>query len=105
VQKDSKGFLFVDIFEGIKYPLIGLQFHPEKATSAFSKFHPFPHSNRSILLNRFFADYFVAEARKNGNKFPTLEEETEHLIGGYAKVETDTYYGGAYLFEYGAWYD
>jgi gamma-glutamyl hydrolase len=45
-QKDSKGFVFVDIFEGIKYPLIGLQFHPEKSTSAFSKFHPFPHSNR-----------------------------------------------------------
>jgi hypothetical protein len=90
---------FVNIYEGIKYPIVGFQFHPEIATSAMSKFHDFPHSNRAIYLNRYFADWFVEQARKNTNKMDFYNEETLLLIGNYAKVETDTYYGGVYLFE------
>lgn len=35
---DTEGKEFVNIYEGINYPILGLQFHPEKATSAMSKF-------------------------------------------------------------------
>ena len=61
---DKDGIEFVNIYEGINYPIYGFQFHPEKATSAMSKFQKaFDHSNKSIFLNRFFADFFVNEAR------------------------------------------
>lgn len=64
VEEDRIGNEFVNIYEGINYPIIAFQFHPEKATSAFSKYQEhFPHSNKSIYLNRYFADYFVNLAR------------------------------------------
>ena len=52
----------------------------------------------AIYLNRFFADYFVNEARKN---FQALDpvEEVKLLIGNHKKTETSSYYGGVFLFK------
>lgn len=83
VETAVDGNEFVNIYEGINYPIYGLQFHPEKATSAMSKFNPFPHSNSAIYHNRYFADFFVNEARKSTNKFTYSHEEVEALIGNH----------------------
>jgi len=53
---------FVVAFEGRKYPFYGTLFHPEQALYGGGN-----HEWKSILLNRHFADFFVALARKNTN--------------------------------------
>lgn len=98
-ETDENGDKFVNMYEGIKYPIFGTQFHPEKGSASMFKFRDFEHTNSAQQLNRYIADFFVQEAKKNTNKFPTYAEEVAALIGNYEKLETTSYYGGLYLFD------
>lgn len=50
-------------------------------------------------MNRYFADWFVHECKKNDNRYGYYSHEVEALIGNYDFYSTDTYYGGIYLFK------
>lgn len=96
---DVDGNEFVTMYEGKDYPIFGTMIHPEKAVSSMSKFNNFDHSNEGVQLNRYFADWFVRECKKNDNRYSYYSHEVEALIGNYDFFNTDTYYGGIYLFE------
>lgn len=98
INTDSDGNEFATVIEGKNYPMWGLQFNPEKATSSMSKFNAFPHSPLAIQLNRFFADYFVFKTKMSDQAFCCYSQEVENLVGNGHHVETTTYYGGVYLF-------
>lgn len=88
------GIEFISSFEHNKYPFYGVQFHPEK--NAFEwKVQSIPHSAESILVQQFFGNFFVNEARKNNNSFPSIEDETAALIYNYPV----TYTGDTLAFE------
>ena len=49
------------------------------------------HSQHAILAAQYFANFFVGEARKNLNKFPSKQEEVDSLIYNYPPVYSAKY--------------
>jgi hypothetical protein len=87
------------MYEGITLPIFGTLFHPEKAVGSMSKFNNFNHSNEGVQLNRYFADWFVRECKRNPYSYSSYTAEVEALIGNYDYFSTDSYYGGIYVFK------
>jgi gamma-glutamyl hydrolase len=54
---DREGKEFVNSFEGIKYPLYGVQYHPEKNKFNF-KHREIDHSQNSIMFSKFLYLYY-----------------------------------------------
>ncbi|XP_026316816.1 gamma-glutamyl hydrolase A-like isoform X2 [Hyposmocoma kahamanoa] len=79
---DQDGLEFIASIEHKRYPIYGVQFHPEKSFEwKLSK--NYPHSAESIKANRYFMDFFVSECRKSGHSFNNAAEENEYLIYNY----------------------
>jgi gamma-glutamyl hydrolase len=68
---DENGLEFVSSMESTKYPFYGTQFHPEKEQFSFYPEGHFEHNEETLAFNRYFADFFVSEAKQNTNKFDT----------------------------------
>jgi len=60
---------FTASMESEKYPIFGVQFHPEKPSFMFTDNSGVNHSWESIELNQSFSKYFVEQARRNSNTF------------------------------------
>jgi gamma-glutamyl hydrolase len=67
ISYDDYGLPFVATMEAYNYPFFGTQFHPEKPASIFYTAANIVHTETSINYNRYFADFFVGEARRNKN--------------------------------------
>eukprot|EP01137_Pigoraptor_chileana_P007983 Opistho-2@54269 len=74
------GIEFVSTMESKKYPIYGVQWHPEKPQFEWSPVKNFDHSLAAIDAVEHLADFFVNEARKSHRRFPTIKEETEALV-------------------------
>lgn len=103
---DKNGIRFIAIFEAIRYPFFGVQFHPEKPAFEFvNKFEQLniPHSRESIAVSRYFADFFVQHAQQSGHRFDKLRLQNQLI---YAHDPTYTaplndMYEQRYLFPFG----
>ena len=84
--------------ESSKYPFQGMQFHPAKQIYEFGDDTGYNHSWNSILLNRYFADTWIKEARENSNKIGDYAETQQWIFENDAFFVTDTYYGDVYMF-------
>jgi len=51
-----------------------------------------------LQYNRYFADFFVEEAKKNGNSFGNFEEEQSWQIENYDEVLVNSYFDKIYAF-------
>lgn len=68
---DKNGLEFITIMEAYSYPFYGVQFHPEKPAFEFvvkKSQQNIPHSRDALAASRYFADFFVSEARFNQAK-------------------------------------
>uniref|UniRef100_H3BHD7 folate gamma-glutamyl hydrolase n=2 Tax=Latimeria chalumnae TaxID=7897 RepID=H3BHD7_LATCH len=83
---DMYGVEFVSTMEGIKYPMYGVQWHPEVNRFLWEKDLAFPHSAKAVQLSSQLADFFVNEARKSFHRFPSAEEEKAALIYNYSPI-------------------
>lgn len=63
-----------------KYPVYGVQFHPEKNAYEFKDDIGISHSSSGIRAMQYFPNFFVDECRKNGNSFPSKQMELDTLI-------------------------
>ena len=66
---------------------------------SFQPDNNFLHTKFAIENNRYFADFFVGECRKNDFKFSSYEEETSQIIENWETVATTDYYGTVYAFK------
>jgi len=85
VHKDNKGTKFISAYEGIDYPFLATQFHPEKIQYEWKI-----EANRSpeaIDFSSHLARKFVAHCRRSKNVFP--EEEFQKLSVHNYPTETD----------------
>lgn len=89
-NEDSNGLEFISTLEHRRYPIYGLQFHPEKNIYEWRKEKHHPHSAEGIRVSQYFGNFFVNEARKSGHKFPESEEQ-KHLIYKYPVKYTANY--------------
>lgn len=51
-----------------------------------------------MFYNRYFADFFVHECRRNPNAFASYADEARSVTENWAVVNTDGYYGAVYVF-------
>ena len=50
------------------------------------------------MLNRYLADMFVKEARRNTNSYGDYATTQKYIIEDYDFYVTDSYYGNVYMF-------
>lgn len=83
VNKDVNNLTFISIVESKDYPIVGLQFHPEKNAYEWEK--NYPHSWSAIYSGRFFYDWFVNECRKNKHDYYIVNKTAlnDELIYNY----------------------
>lgn len=74
------GSPIVASIESEQYPFFGTQFHPEKPSRIFKEDQAVNHSWVSVQLNSHFAQYFVYQARRNGNSYGTYSETQRDII-------------------------
>lgn len=101
---DSKWNGFISAIEAKQYPFYGLQFHPEKNPFEWNPSKKgIVHSESAVKVAQYFANFFVAESRKNGHKFASRDEEEENLIYNFSPVYTgkldDSSFEQAYFFD------
>jgi len=79
---------YISSIEHRHYPFYGVQFHPEKNLFEWSESEKIPHSGDAVRAAQYFANFFVDQTRKNGHRFPSLEEENKALIYNFQPVFT-----------------
>ncbi|XP_050797462.1 gamma-glutamyl hydrolase-like [Gopherus flavomarginatus] len=77
---------FASTMEAYKYPIYGVQWHPEKNPFEWKNVSGIPHSPSAVKVTYYLADFLVNEARKSLHHFPSKDEETKALIYNYAPV-------------------
>ncbi|XP_043938996.1 gamma-glutamyl hydrolase-like [Protopterus annectens] len=85
-NKDRNGVDFVSTIEGTKYPIYGVQWHPEVNRFQWEKDLAFPHSVNAVQLSYLMSNFFVNEARKSFHHYPSTEKENAALIYNYNPV-------------------
>ena len=87
-------------FKQIRYPFYGVMFHPEK-TQFESYPDNIPHTENSIKVSAYFANFFVSEAKLNLNSFEE-GDELRHMIINFPVSFTEPYvkkFRQCYLFK------
>ncbi|XP_037362006.1 gamma-glutamyl hydrolase [Talpa occidentalis] len=79
---------FVSTVEGYKYPVYGVQWHPEKAPYEWGKLKGISHVPNAVKAAFYLAEFFVSEARKNNHHFESKAEEDAALIYQFRPVYT-----------------
>ncbi|XP_012503370.1 PREDICTED: gamma-glutamyl hydrolase [Propithecus coquereli] len=79
---------FISTMEGYKYPVYGVQWHPEKAPYEWKRIKGISHAPNAVKTAFYLAEFFVNEARKNNHHFPSASEEQKALIYQFHPVFT-----------------
>ncbi|XP_006880500.1 PREDICTED: gamma-glutamyl hydrolase [Elephantulus edwardii] len=79
----DKKIEFISSMEGRKYPIYGVQWHPEKPPYEW-KDDRISHSSNAVKTAFYLAQFFVSEAQKNNHHFDSKVEEEEALIYHFA---------------------
>ena len=102
-DKDGTGAPFVSTMEAKKYPIYGVQWHPEKNNFEWTlKLGPnaIPHSANAVKVSQYMANFLVGESRQSSHSFPTKEAEAAALMYNYPAVpDPNKYYSQVYIFD------
>lgn len=92
---------FISTMEGYKYPVYGVQWHPEKGPYEWKIEKGISHSPNAVKAAFYLAEFFVAEARKNNHHFESDVEEDKALIYQFRPVYTGniSMFQQAYIFD------
>lgn len=82
----ENGAHFISTFEARKYPIYGVQWHPEVSRFMWDRKKNFPHSYHAVQLSTLLAQFFVNEGRRSSHGFEDPQEEDASLIYNYAPV-------------------
>ena len=74
-NRDRRGRAFASVIEGTRWPIYGVQFHPERPIFSWIQGEGINHSAHAIEAMQYFANFFVSEARGNAHHF----ESKDHL--------------------------
>lgn len=83
---DKNDKIYVSTVEGRKYPVTGVQWHPEKNAFEWGV-SSIPHSAEAVQVCQSVANFLVSEARRSNHR-PSLEDEEKFLIYNYSPYYT-----------------
>jgi len=98
VNVDRNNRPFVSTFEAKKYPIYGVQWHPEKNAFEWNTQENLPHSEEAVLAAQYTANFFVNEARKSNTNFDKSNFASQ-LFFNYNPVHTGAQ-GSTFVQEY-----
>ncbi|XP_039445076.1 gamma-glutamyl hydrolase-like isoform X3 [Culex pipiens pallens] len=101
-NKDWNGLEFISTIEHKTLPFYGVQFHPEKNLYEWVRGKNISHSPNAIRAAQYFADFFVNEARQNGQHFASEVDIDKHVIYNFPATFTGlkrSAFEQCYLFE------
>ncbi|CAF0729107.1 unnamed protein product [Adineta ricciae] len=83
VSYDLDNRSFISTIESRRYPIFGVQWHPEKNAFEWRVNTTIPHSRDAIEVMQYTANFFAEQARQNTNHFDSLQDELKYLIYQY----------------------
>ncbi|CAF0762035.1 unnamed protein product [Rotaria sordida] len=89
VSPDLEGQAFVSTIESRRYPIFGVQWHPEKNAFEWRVNTTIPHTKDSVEVMQYMANFFTNQARQNMNQFSSLADELKYLIYLYTPEFSD----------------
>jgi len=98
---DRKNKEFISLWEGIDYPVYGMQWHAEKPQFEWNPKEVINHTPDAIRAMQYFSNYLVNHARKSMHHYPNLTDEYAALIYNYDAMFTQELTGDfqqCYLF-------
>ncbi|XP_060083766.1 gamma-glutamyl hydrolase-like [Ylistrum balloti] len=102
---DENGNVYISSMEAINYPFYGVQFHPEKNVYNWDLRFVNNHDAHAIQVAHYFADFFIAEARRSSHFFPTVDEEISAIINNDQPVYSeDTSFQDTYYYRFRGWW-
>ena len=87
---------FAATIEAYNYPFYGVQFHPERQIYQQNILTGYNRTIESLNFNRYFADTFIKEVRKNPN---TYNKDKHKIIQHYPLIATDLACNNVFVFE------
>jgi len=104
-NRDRKGVAFVSTIEAFEYPIFGSQWHPEKNAFEWQTMDGVPaedinHGAQAVVAAHYTADFFVRQARRNRNKYPSPLAEDDALIYNYSPYRTSGSFVQTYFFNW-----
>lgn len=92
---DRNGTVYISTVEAIKYPIYGVQHHPEKTPFERNSTLVIPQSVEAIKISQLYGYFFIAEARKSNRTVTEQDKINFHFINTYEqgdKVYDNDYY-------------
>ncbi|CAG5115263.1 unnamed protein product [Candidula unifasciata] len=71
---------FVSTFEAFKYPIYGVQWHPEKNIFLWRTDQAISHDFHAVQVTQYMANFFINEARKSFHHYNSTDEEAHAVI-------------------------
>lgn len=95
MNKDKNGKEFISSFESKKYPMYGVQFHPEKNIYEFVNqkelYTQIPHDSEAIAIAQYFGNFFVNQCRLNNHTWSENFSQNFPLIYSFKPEHTIDY--------------
>lgn len=105
---DMSGKEYIAIIENVKYPIYGVQFHPEKVMFEWNQLYNdyLPRTYGAIVANTFFGQFFINEVRKGPGHLTSDDQKwvDKHVIYNFYPVctgcenESENYFVQVYTF-------
>jgi len=105
INEDEQGKEFVSTMEHFKYPIYGVQWHPEKNMFEWDQnddgtmYENIEHSFEAVLAAQYPANLFLNEARKNDQIFKDPVFEKSKLIYNYNSTVSSYGFIQSYYFD------
>ncbi|CAK9882624.1 unnamed protein product [Sphagnum jensenii] len=97
--QDNNGKMYISTVESQRYPIFGVQWHPEKHAFEWGD-DTIPHSVDAVQLTQGVANFFISEARKSQHKPISNDEERELMMYNYKPFYSNKDGNGAFEQEY-----
>jgi len=99
ISNDTVNKVYVSSIEHLKYPIFATQFHPEVTIFQYGPYVNAKRDEENIQFSQYLTNFINEQARKNGHKFESQEEENKFLIYNYSPIKyLDGFYEQAYIF-------
>jgi len=86
---DVNGKEFVSTWEGLEYPMFGIQWHAEKPLFEWNPNEDINHTPEAIYSMAYFAQFLVDQARRNHHHYKNYTVEYNSLIYAYNPVYSE----------------
>jgi len=96
---DDNGKEFIAALEAKNYPIYTVQYHPERILAEWKNKTHYAHADEAAEAAIILAQFLVSEAKKNSNKFQSLEKLEKFLLANHEHVHVNVTFPKIYFYD------